>query len=187
MKAIFNLFTKAMLCLLLALGFSTTEAMALGMTSVDEQQQGDTYVTITGTGVRLRYGPGLNYGYYTNSKGAAISPKKGEKMLLLGQAGDWYEVKYGQDVAYVFKQYAKISNGPAVAQKSNYVLVTGTGVRLRMGPGLNYDYLKWENGGARGPKKGEKLVCVGETNDWYKVRYAKGEYYIFKQYAKRVK
>ena len=117
-----------------------------------------------------------------------MSPKKGTKLLLLGQSGDWYEVKYGQDVAYVFKQYAKLSNGTvAQAPVTSKILVTGNGVRLRKGPGLNYDYLKWQDGTIRGPKKGEKLICTGETTDWYKVKYANSEYYLFKQYGKKVK
>ena len=52
---------------------------------------------------------------------------------------------------------------------------------------IDYDYLKWKDGTVRGPKKGERVVCVGEESDWYKVKYANGVYYIFKQYAKKVK
>ena len=165
---------------------SVATIQAATVTKYDAVQQ-SRYVTITGTGVRLRYGPGLDYGYYKDARGNTISPKKGSKLELLGQDGDWYEVRYGQDVAYVFKPYASLSSAPAKAQASSMVQVTGVGVRLRMGPGLNYDFLKWKDGTTRAPKKGERLVCVGETSDWYKVKYANGVYYIFKQYAKKVK
>lgn len=178
-------FLGMLACLLVMMGMSITVSAT---TKADwaAVEQGKTYVTITGTGVRLRFGPGLDYGYYKNSKGVAVTPKKGEQMELLGESGDWYEVRYGDDVAYVFKQYATIAGNATVASAS-MVEVTGTGVRLRKGPGLNYDFLKGKNGSIRGPKKGERLVCIGETSDWYKVKYANGTYYIFKQYAKKLK
>ena len=179
----FHTIRKMMLCLMAMLCLMCINASAATTPSFDEINQENTYVTITGTGVRMRYGPGLNYGYYKTS------PKKGAKLLLLGQSGDWYEVQWGNDVAYVFKQYAKVTSQKVNAPKpaSKMVQITGTGVRLREGPGLNYDFLKWKDGTTRAPKKGEKLVCVGEEGDWYKVSYAGGYYYIFKQYAKRIK
>lgn len=173
-----NCILRWMMCLIVMLGMSANSVFASTTISVDEVNQTSGYVTITGTGVRMRYGPGLDYGYYSTS------PKKGARLPLLGQSGDWYEVKYGNDVAYVFKQYAKVVQNAAPQQK---LQITGTGVRLRKGPGLDYDYLKWKDGTTRGPKKGERVVCIGETSDWYKVKYANGEYYIFKQYAKKVK
>lgn len=180
----FGLFKK-FACLILLMGMSFT-VNARTMVDLTAVEQGSKYVTITGTGVRLRFGPGLDYGYYKDAKGVAITPKKGQQMELIGESGDWYEVKYGDDVAYVFKQYATIAGNATVASAS-MVEVTGTGVRLRKGPGLNYDFLKGKNGSIRGPKKGERLVCIGETSDWYKVKYANGTYYIFKQYAKKLK
>jgi len=173
-----NVIKRWAMCLIVLLGMSTQAVFAANNVAVDEVCQSGDYVTITGTGVRMRYGPGLDYGYYKTS------PKKGERLQLLGQSGDWYEVKYGNEVAYVFKQYAKLTQAPV---KQTYLMVTGNGVRLRKGPGLDYDFLKWKDGTVRGPKKGERVVCLGETSDWYKVRYANGEYYIFKQYAKKVK
>lgn len=181
---------KTMMCLMLMLGMFSVSANANTLLSVDEIDQTGSYVTITGTGVRMRFGPGLNYGYYQNANGTARSPKKGTKLPLLGSSGDWYEVQFGQDVAYVFKQYAKVSRGTSAAAapvRQTMIQVTGNGVRMRKGPGLNYDYLKWKDGSTRCPKKGEKLVYVDETEDWYKVKFANGEYYIFKQYGKVVK
>lgn len=184
----YNTIKKLLVCLMFMLSIPFVAVQASSSFVMEEINQSDQYVTITGTGVRMRFGPGLNYGYYKNANGTAMSPKKGTKLLLLGQSGDWYEVKYGQDVAYVFKQYAKLSNGTvAQAPVTSKILVTGNGVRLRKGPGLNYDYLKWQDGTIRGPKKGEKLICTGETTDWYKVKYANSEYYLFKQYGKKVK
>lgn len=179
-----TLMKRVFFVVLMALCGSFATVQASTVAKYDAVQQ-SRYVTITGTGVRLRYGPGLDYGYYKDARGNTISPKKGTKLELIGEDGDWYEVRYGQDVAYVFKQYASLSGAKAKVEKASMVQVTGVGVRLRVGPGLNYDYLKWKDGSTRSPKKGERLVCVGETSDWYKVKYANGVYYIFKQYAQK--
>ena len=64
-----NVIMKWVLCLVVMLGMSASSAFAA--TSIDEVCQTGNYVTITGTGVRMRYGPGLDYGYYSTS------PKKG--------------------------------------------------------------------------------------------------------------
>ncbi len=181
-----SLIKRMCMCLVVAM-CGVVAAHANSTAKFDIVQQSKTYVTITGTGVRMRYGPGLNYGYYKDARGNSMSPKKGERLELLGQDGDWYEVRFGQDVAYVFKQYATVSGTKTKVENVAMVQVTGVGVRLRLGPGLNYDYLKWKDGSTRAPKKGERLVCIGETSDWYKVKYANGVYYIFKQYAKKVR
>lgn len=181
-----SLIKRMLMCMVVVLCGAVT-AHANSTVKYDNMQQSKTYVTITGVGVRMRYGPGLDYGYYKDARGNTISPKKGEKLELLGQDGDWYEVRFGQDVAYVFKQYATVSGAKTNVERVSMVQVTGVGVRLRKGPGLNYDYLKWKDGSTRAPKKGEQLVCIGETSDWYKVKYANGIYYIFKQYAKKVR
>ena len=88
----FHTIRKMMLCLMAMLCLMCINASAATTPSFDEINQENTYVTITGTGVRMRYGPGLNYGYYKTS------PKKGAKLLLLGQSGDWYEVQWGNEV-----------------------------------------------------------------------------------------
>ena len=46
---------------------SVATVNAATVTKYDAVQQ-SRYVTITGTGVRLRYGPGLDYGYYKDAK-----------------------------------------------------------------------------------------------------------------------
>ena len=48
-----SLFRKTLMCLVMLLGMSVATANASTLLSVDEVQQG-SYVTITGTGVRMR-------------------------------------------------------------------------------------------------------------------------------------
>ena len=172
-----------MLVALMLMGY-TTNAMAWGTPRVQEILQSGATVTVTGNSVRLRVGPGLDYDFLKWSNGTARCPKKGEKLTYLGEEGDWYKVSYAGQTLYIFKQYARLNAATATTYK---VQITGTGVRLRFGPGLDYGYLVWENGAARTPKKGEKLTYLGEEGDWYKVQYAGSEFYVFKSYAKLVK
>ena len=94
------------MCLVVAM-CGVVAAHANSTVKFDIVQQSKTYVTITGTGVRMRYGPGLNYGYYKDARGNTMSPKKGERLVCIGETSDWYKVKYANGVYYIFKQYAK--------------------------------------------------------------------------------
>ena len=67
---------------------------------------------------------------------------------------------------------------------ANYVTVTGTNVRLRMGPSLSSETLTNANGVNIHPNKGERLECIGQSGDFYKVIYQGYTVYISKQYAK---
>ena len=64
---------------------------------------GQRMVRITGTGVHLRRGPGLDYSY------ANYRPYNGQKLVYLGQCGDWYKVRYNGNVYFVFKQYGQLT------------------------------------------------------------------------------
>ena len=176
---------KSIMLVLFMLMCFTVNSLASSTPRIQEILQSGVTVTVTGNSVRLRVGPGLNYDFLKWSNGTARCPQKGEKLTYLGENGDWYKVSYAGQTLYIFKQYAKL-NG-AASTPTYKVQITGTGVRLRFGPGLNYGYLVWENGTARSPKKGEKLTYLGEEGDWYKVRYAGSEFYVFKQYAKLVR
>ncbi|MBR6262123.1 MAG: SH3 domain-containing protein [Prevotella sp.] len=177
-----NFVKKVMMCMGLMLGMSFVNAVAAPVTVVDEVQQDNNYVVITGVGVNMRKGPGLNYGVYPTK------PNKGAKLTCLGESGDWYKVAWGKGTAYVFKKYAKFVEGTAVAKPKSTPMcqITGQGVRLRLGPGLNYDFLAYPNGKAWGPAKGEKLVITGDYGDWWQVAYADGNYYVSKQFAKKI-
>ena len=176
-----NYVKKVIMCMALMLGMSCVHVFAASVTSVEEVQQ-SAYVVITGVGVNMRKGPGLDYGVYPTK------PKKGAKLTCLGESGDWYKVAWGKGTAYVFKKYAKYVSGTGVArpQSTPMCQITGTGVRLRLGPGLNYDFLAYPNGKAWGPAKGEKLVITGDYGEWWQVAYANGNYYVSKKYAKKI-
>lgn len=64
------------------------------------------------------------------------------------------------------------------------VTVKGTNVRLRLGPSTDSPIYA-ENGKTVYPAKGEKLIYLGETDDFYRVKYKGAEVYISKQFSER--
>lgn len=148
------------------------------------------YVTVTGTNVRLRLQPSLQSETLTNSRGENLHPAKGQRLEVLGQAGDFYKVRFNGKQVYISKQFAKSDNAaPAKttqaksANGQKYVVVTGEGVRLRLQPSLKAKTL--QNKGVNvHPKKGERIKLMGESGDFYKVNFQGNYVFIHKDYAK---
>ena len=67
--------------------------------------------------------------------------------------------------------------------KKQFVVVNGEGVRFRFGPSLKHDFLKNEKGTLISVKKGTRLQCVGEKDNWYQVIYNGKKYYMSKDYT----
>lgn len=153
------------------LAFMAIMAMSIAAFSAD-------YVTVTGTGVRLRLAPSLQSETLTTNGGVNIHPNKGEKLECLGQSGDFYKVLYKGKVVYISKQYAKLNT---TAQQ--YVVVTGEGVRLRLAPSLQAKTLQ-RNGVNVHPKKGERIKLMGSKGDFYQVNFQGNYVYIHKDFAR---
>ena len=72
------------------------------------------------------------------------------------------------------------------AMATDYVVVTGTNVRLRLAPSLNSETLTNNKGVNIHPNKGQKLVCLGTSGDFYKVKFNGNNVWISKLYAQPV-
>ena len=70
------------------------------------------------------------------------------------------------------------------AVAANYVTVTGTDVRLRLKPSLKSETLTNTRGENIHPAKGQKLECLGESGDFYKVKFKGQVVYISKKFAR---
>ena len=150
------------------------------------------YVTVTGTNVRLRLQPSLQSETLTTAGGVNVHPAKGEKLECLGQSGKFYQVKYKGKIVYIAKQFAqpvdpaKLAAKPAVkpaAKGQQYVVVTGTNVRLRKAPSLQ-GAIYTVNGKTVYPAKGERIKLMGEEGGFYKVNYQGSYLYISKDFAR---
>ncbi len=70
------------------------------------------------------------------------------------------------------------------AAATDYVTVTGTDVRLRLKPSLQSETLTNNRGVNLHPAKGQRLECLGESGDFYKVVFNGKQVYISKKFAK---
>ena len=66
---------------------------------------------------------------------------------------------------------------------SQYVVINGSELRLRLGPSTSADTFKWGDGSNRHPNKGEKYLYLGEPGDFYKIDYKGQEVWVSKQYT----
>lgn len=69
-------------------------------------------VVVTGTNVRVRKGPGLNYDPITDFYGKNIHPDKGQRLEYLGEATDFYRVRFRGHECWISKQFAIASTDP---------------------------------------------------------------------------
>ena len=147
-------------------------------------------VKTTGQNVRLRYGPGAEYGIYTTLK-------KGVVMGYLGVSanGDWYRVNYQGQTLFISRDYASLCNCPnsgvttsgsvtSSGQKTKCI-VHAKNLRLRVGPGTEYDYLVWTaTGKTVHLNHGDVLPYLGVTyNGFYKVSFQGRECWISSDYC----
>ena len=66
-------------------------------------------VVINGVGVRLRFGPGTEYGYLTWSNGQTRAPSKGERLEYIDETSGWYRVRYKGQAFYVSKDFSYLT------------------------------------------------------------------------------
>lgn len=141
--------------------------------TVQEYPPGTT-LYVKGIGVRLRTGPGLNYGVYKQLN-------TGNKLSYNFSTEDWYCVNYNGRNLYISKDFVTFDSSEAVSNNSSntsdtYLTITGNGVRLRTGPGLGYDVYKQVN-------RGTKLRYVSTQGDWYCVLYNNYYLYVSRDFA----
>ncbi len=152
------------------------------------QQEQKKFVVVNGVNVRLRFEPNTNASWLCYDNGKPRYAPKGTKLTYLGEKGDFYYVQYAGYKLYISKQYSKLtteSNTAPAAKESKkfFVVVNGTNVRLRTGPGTNYKYFTWDDGSPCYLPKGTYLDYLGEANDFYKCSYKGKTVYISKKYS----
>ena len=69
-------------------------------------KKGAKYVVVTGQNVRLRQSPSLKGAIYS-ANGKPIYPKKGQKIKLIGEEGDFYKVNFEGNYLYISKQFSQ--------------------------------------------------------------------------------
>lgn len=135
--------------------------------------------TITGSSVRMRSGAGTNYSILATFA-------KGTQVQVTGKTGNWYAIKYDGKSGYVSADYLKLIEAAAATAPANNTstsstgktgAVIGTSVRMRSGPGTNYDTLGYYSNGVT-------MNVLGSENGWYKVSYNGKTGYIIAKYLR---
>lgn len=163
----------------------TANGTADASTAPSPQQQ--RYIIVDGANVRLRFGPSLDSGWLHNSAGQPIYAPRGSRLPYLGQTADFYKVRYSGNEVYISKQFSHIAEDDVSvtppSSTTSYVVINGTNVRLRLGPGTNYSYLTNSNGSPCYLPKGTYLKHLGEKSDFYMAEYKGRTVYISKKYS----
>lgn len=161
------------------------------------------YVVVNGENVRLRLEPSLQAAWLHDTKGNPVHAPKGTKLEYKGEKGDFYYVFYKNNSVYISKKFSYIDGqgGPTVSpakpvQNNNvqpaaegsgdtYVVLKGTNVRLRLGPGTNYGiYNQPETNKPYYLPKGSKLIYLGEQrNGFYKASHKGKIVYVSAEFS----
>ena len=80
------------------------------------------------------------------------------------------------------------SSSPEFHQQSNndvsqFVVIDGSQLRLRVAPSTSSDTFKWPDGTNRHPNVGDKYRYLGESGDFYKIDFNGNELWVSKQYT----
>lgn len=127
---------------------------------------GASAATITAENVNFRMEPSL-------SSSVIMSLDKGRTVGIVEQTGDWYKATYNGYTGYINKDF--IAEYDITYGSYGSGSINGTGVRLRTGPGLDYNILaNYDTGTA--------LTADGVSGDWYSVKIGNQTGFVHKDY-----
>ena len=113
----------------------------------------------------------------------------GERLKCLGQVGDYYKVRYGENTYYIPKQYARprgkgsnSSSSSSVTPVSyDYIVIAGDNVCMRSRPS---EQSKLTGSSYHHFNTGDYAKCSGIVGDYYQIVYNGSYYYIPKKYGR---
>lgn len=160
-----NKMVPVILCLMLIFG---------NLPALETANADNGSLTITATSLNVRQGPGLSYP-------VAGSVKKGEKYSIVKEDGDWIQISLGGSkngwVAEWFT--SKNASKPSVSQNSigTSGSITANGLRVRKGPGTNYQVVGSLN-------SGQAVEILSTNGKWSEVRTPAIQGWVSKEYIK---
>lgn len=132
--------------------------------------------SVTGAKLNIRQFP-------STSAKILIQVKRGDKLSVLAQKGDWLQVRFGQQTGWVFKnlvsytvpaaQVVAANQGTTAVQNATYATVTGTVLNVRQSPATTARILGKV-------KKGDKLAVLRQQGDWLQVKFGQQMGWVFK-------
>ena len=164
-------------------GFVMKEYVELDKTQLAADVEANTEA-MTGSGrttdrVNMRKMP------MTGTDIVKVIPKNGS-VEIVGQCGEWYQVRYGGKTGYLMAQYLTLEtergsadSGESASEELYAAAKSGTAsvrVNMRKEAGTSSDIVKVI-------AKGASISVLGETGGWYKVSAGGKEGYISKSYV----
>lgn len=123
----------------------------------------------------------LNEGNFTIKVGSTISrvtnETKGFKGAVINLHGGFFSPT--QNNASSSPEFHQQVNSGV----SQFVVIEGSQLRLRLGPSTSSDTFKWPDGTNRHPNVGDKFRYLGESDDFYKIDFNGNELWVSKQYT----
>ncbi|AMJ41671.1 SH3 domain-containing protein [Anaerotignum propionicum] len=92
---------------------------------------------------------------------------KGSEYTVVGKSGDWYQISYEGENAFVSADYFELTKTDAVA--------TGSSINVRKAPSASADSLGKL-------KEGQEVVVTGQSGDWYRIELDGETAYVSKDY-----
>ena len=156
--------SRRIFCLLLSC------VLFMGSLSMTAYAKGDILYGIgftTGSSLRLRSEP-------STSGKVLDTAEKGEVVVVISKAGNWYKVNYNLQVGYMHGDYLKVLTKENA--ELGYGKINGTSVNLRSGPGTSY-------GKVAVGSKNDQVYIIGLNAGWFKVIYGEKICYIRSDYV----
>ncbi|MGI2326496.1 SH3 domain-containing protein [Planococcus sp. YIM B11945] len=120
---------------------------------------------ISSSTVNIRSGPGLSYSVQG-------SLAKGEKVDVISQEGDWYEIKNGGETGWVA---AWLTSSTSAETQNQKAVSSVDRLNVRSQPDLSSSVLTQMNAG-------DQAEIISETGDWLEIDFRNTRGFVSKQY-----
>ena len=113
----------------------------------------------------------------STSQAAIGTLSEGEKVVIIGEMGNWYEIEFNGITAYVAKDYITLTApAPEVVKQTGYVYnLDGALLNVRPKPSTSQAAIGTLS-------EGETVVIIGETDNWYEIEFNGTTAYVSKDY-----
>lgn len=138
-----------------------------------KQASAEGTITISVEDLNVREGPGLSYKVIEKVQ-------KNKQFPLVKEQGDWYQIKLSSEKTgwvanwLVSKKEKTTTTGKSTGQTGT---ITGSNLRVRTGPGTNYQVVGSLN-------KGDTVEILEQNGNWLKINAKIGKGWISKDYVK---
>ena len=102
---------------------------------------------------------------------------KGEKVEIISDTEDWYEIHYNEKYGYVSKLYVLTANSNDKSSVSGCVITKDGPLNVRDNPSINAKVIGSVD-------KGTEVLVVDDIDDWFKIEYGSSYGYVSKQFVK---